>query len=191
VTHEKYFPITQENSGVNRLDIFNTIRTRRTVRNFKPDPIPQEVLHKLLQTARWSPSSSNTQPWHFVVVQNRETIKKLGEIATQGPFIADAPLIIVVLMDGAFRPGIDAGRAIQQMELFAWSEGMGTCFIGFKEVDQQRQVKELLNIPQEMELVTTLPFGYRAEAPKGKGVPRKPMSEIAHSESFGNPYSQD
>jgi nitroreductase len=191
VTHEKNFPITQEISGVNRVDIFNTIRTRRTVRNFKSDPIPQEVVHKLLQTARWSPSSSNTQPWHFVVVQNRETIKKLGEIATQGPFIADAPLIIVVLMDQAFRPGIDAGRAIQQMELFAWSEGMGTCFIGFKEVDQQRQVKELLNIPQEMELVTTLPFGYRAEAPKGKGVPRKPMSEIVHSESFGTAYSQD
>lgn len=171
------------------MDIFNTIRTRRTVRNFKSDPIPPEIVHKILQTARWSPSSSNTQPWHFVVVQNRETIKKLGQIATQGTFIADAPLIIVVVMDGAFRPGIDAGRAIQQMELYAWSEGMGTCFVGFREIDQQTQVKELLNIPQEMELVTTLPFGYRAEGPRGQGVPRKPMSEIAHSERFGNAYN--
>jgi|TARA_B100000809_G_scaffold244937_1_gene271359 nitroreductase len=173
------------------VDIFNTIKTRRTVRDFKPDPIPKDIVHKLLQTARWSPSSSNTQPWHFVAVQNRETIKKLGEIATQGSFIGNAPLIIVVVMDGAFRPGVDAGRAIQQMELYAWSEGMGTCFVGFREVDQQRQVKELLNIPQEMELITTLPFGYRIGRPKGQGVPRKPMSEIAHSESFGNPYSPD
>ncbi|MDP6455540.1 MAG: nitroreductase family protein [SAR202 cluster bacterium] len=170
------------------MDVFNTIRTRRTVRDFKPDPVPSEIVHKLLQTARWSPSSSNNQPWHFVAVQDRETIKKLGEIATQGPFIADAPLIIVVVMDGAFRPTLDAGRAIQQMELYAWSEGMGTCFIGFREVDQQRQVKELLDIPQEMELITTLPFGYRAEKPKGQGVPRKPLSEIAHSERFGNGY---
>ena len=81
------------------MDVFECIRTRRTVRNFKPDPIPQEIVHKILQAARWSPSSSNAQPWHFVAIQNRETIKQLGEIATQGPFIADAPLIIVVVMD--------------------------------------------------------------------------------------------
>ena len=171
------------------MDVFECIRTRRTVRNFKPDPIPQEIVHKILQTARWSPSSSNSQPWHFVAIQNRETIKQLGEIATQGPFITDAPLIIVVVMDGAFRPGVDAGRAIQQMELYAWSEGMGTCFVGFREVDQQRQVKELLNIPQEMELITTLPFGYRSEGFRGQGIPRKSMSEVAHSESFGHAYT--
>ncbi len=124
-----------------------------------------------------------------MVVPNRETIKKLGEIATQGSFIGNAPLIMVVVMDGAFRPGVDAGRAIQQMELYAWSGGMGTCFVGFREVDQQRQVKELLNIPQEMELITTLPFGYRAEGFRGQGIPRKSMSEVAHSESFGNAYA--
>lgn len=171
------------------MNVFECIRTRRTVRSFKPDSIPKEIVHNLLQSARWSPSSSNSQPWHFVVIQNRETIKQLGAIATQGPFIAEAPLIIVVLMDGAFRPGIDAGRAIQQMELYAWSEGMGTCFVGFREIDQQRQVKDLLNIPQEMDLITTLPFGYRVEGFRGQGIPRKSMSEVAHSESFDNAYT--
>lgn len=172
------------------MEVFDCIRTRRTVRAFKTDPIPPETVHRILQSARWSPSSTNSQPWHFIVVQDRETIGKLGDIATQGPFIADAPLIIVVVMDNAFRPGVDAGRAIQQMELYAWSEGMGTCFVGFREVDQQKQVKELLGIPQEMELITTLPFGYRAEGFRGQGIPRKPMSEIAHTERFGNAYSR-
>ncbi len=102
------------------MEVFDCIRTRRTVRAFKPDPIPPETVHRILQSARWSPSSTNSQPWHFIVVQDRETIGKLGDIATQGPFIADAPLIIVVVMDNAFRPGVDAGRAIQQMELYAW-----------------------------------------------------------------------
>ena len=93
-------------------------------------------------------------------------------------------------MDGAFRPGLDAGRAIQQMELLAWSEGLGTCFVGFREAEQQERVKELLSIPSNMELITVLPFGYRAEASQGQGVPRKPMSEIAHRNRFGDPFNR-
>ncbi len=73
------------------MEVFECIRRRRTVREFKPDPIPEEVVYKILQAGRWAPSSSNSQPWHFVVVQARDTLKKLGEMATQGSFIANAP----------------------------------------------------------------------------------------------------
>ena len=171
------------------MNVYDCIRTRRTVRNFKPDPVPPELVHKLLQAARWSPSSSNTMPWHLVVVTEPETIKRLGEIATQGPFLGDAPLAIAVIMEETNRPALDAGRAIQQMELLAWSEGLGTCFVGFREQSQQVAVKELLEIPQDMELITVLPFGYRGERPEGTGVPRKPMAEMAHVGKFGVPYT--
>ena len=171
------------------MNVYDCIRTRRTVRNFKPDPVPPELIHKLVQVVRWSPSSSNLQPWHVVVVTERDTIKKLGEIATQGSFIGDAPLAIAVVMEETNRAALDAGRAIQQMELLAWSEGMGTCFVGFREQSQQDAVKELLEIPQDMELITVLPFGYRGDTPKGTGVPRKAMSEMAHQGKFGVPYS--
>ena len=93
-------------------------------------------------------------------------------------------------MDGATRPQLDAGRAIQQMELVAWSQGVGTCFVGVRAEDQQRGVKELLGVPAEMELITLLPFGYRAEGDSGRGVPRKPMAEIAHRERFGQAYAR-
>lgn len=171
------------------LNVFDCIKTRRTVRNFKPDPIPEDIVYRIMEAARWSPSSSNSQPWHFVVISDDNILKSLGGIATQGPFIANAPLAIAVVMENAFRPGLDAGRAIQQMELMAWSEGLGTCFVGFREVEQQEKVKELLGIPSELELITVLPFGYREEGQRGRGTPRKPMQEIAHRNRFGETYA--
>ena len=82
---------------------------------------------------------------------------------------------------------MDAGRALQQMELIAWDEGLGTCFVGLRDEDQNRRVKALLGVPDGMELVTLLPFGYREEGFEGGGVARKPMSDMAHGERFGQP----
>ncbi len=166
------------------MDVYECIRSRRTVRDYKPDPIPPEALYKILQAARWAPSSSNTQKWHFVVVQDRDTLTALGGITTQGTFIAQAPLAVAVAMDDAPRPQLDAGRALQQMELMAWSQGIGMCFVGVRDPEQQRAVKELLNIPETMELITVLPFGYRDESVKRQGTPRIPMEEIVHWERF-------
>ena len=170
------------------MEVFRCIRTRRTVRDFTPDPVPDAVIHKILQAARWAPSSSNTQPWHFIVVRERDTIAALGRICTQGAFIGAAPLAIAIAMAGARRPQLDAGRALQQMELVAWDEGLGTCFVGIRG-EQQQEVKTLLGIPDELELVTVLPFGYRIARPPGAGTPRKPLSEIAHGERFGQSLS--
>jgi len=167
------------------MDVYQCIRSRRIVRDYKPDPIPQEVLHKILQAGRWAPSSSNTQKWHFIVVQDRDILATLGKIATHGPFIGQAPLAIAVVMDNAPRPQLDAGRALQQMELMAWSQGIGMCFVGVREADQQQAVKKLLSIPEAMELVTLLPFGYRTEGTQPPGTPRKPMQEIVHWGRFG------
>ena len=168
------------------MDIFDCLRSRRTVRSFKPDAVPDSVVNRILQAGRWAPSSRNLQPWHFIVIREPETLKTIGRIATSGAFVADAPLAIAIVMDNADRTELDSGRALQQMELAAWAEGLGTCFVGLRVEEQNRQVKELLRIPAEMELITVLPFGYRADDFRGRGVPRKPLSEIAHFETFGN-----
>ena len=167
------------------MDVYQCIRSRRTIRDYKPDPIPQELVRKILEAGRWAPSSSNTQKWHFIAVQNRDTLAELGKIATHGPFIGQAPLAIAVVMDDAPRPQLDAGRALQQMELMAWSEGVGMCFVGVREADQQQAIKQLLGIPEGMELITLLPFGYRAEGAEGSGAPRKAFEDIVHWERFG------
>ena len=112
---------------------------------------------------------------------------QIGRIAGTGSFIGDAPLAIAVVMENADQPQMDGGRALQQMELMAWSEGLGTCFVTLTESERER-IRELLKIPSRMDLITVLPFGYRSEELKGRGVPRKPLSEMVHNETFGDEY---
>ena len=83
---------------------YECIRTRRAVREFKSDLVPDAIVHNILRAGRWAPSSSNTQPWHFVIVRDRETRAALCRIATQGAFIGQAPLAIAIVMENARRP---------------------------------------------------------------------------------------
>ena len=171
------------------MSVYQTVISRRTVRDYTDEPVPEELVRRLLQAGRMAPSSSDSQPWHFVVVREPDTIARLGEIATQGSFLAGAPVVIAVCVVGdAPRGHLDAGRAIQQMEIVAWSEGLGACFVGVRQAEQQVAVKELLGIPDDVELVSLLPFGYRQEGFKRRGVRRKDMSTIAHRERFGTPW---
>ena len=71
-----------------------------------------------------------------------------------------------------------------------WSEGLGTCFVGVRQAEQQKAVKELLGIPEDMELITLMPYGYRVPGARGRGIPRKPMAEIAHRDRFGQPFQE-
>ncbi len=172
------------------MSVYDTVRSRLTVREFTDAPVPDEVVEKLLRAAQWAPSSRNLQPWRFVVIRDGDTLRKIADIASSGRFIADAPMAIAIAMDNADRPDLDTGRALQQMELVGWEEGLGTCFVGLRVASQNRRVKQLLDIPDDMELVTVLPFGYRADDQRGNmgRKNRKPLSEIAHSEKFGQPY---
>lgn len=84
------------------MDVFDAIKKRRSIRNFKPDAIPDEVLDKLLEALRLAPSGVNRQPWKFIVVKDKETREKIADAcrfnpsrATGQPFIAEAPVVIV------------------------------------------------------------------------------------------------
>ena len=101
--------------------------------------------------------------------------------------MADAPMAIAVAMENADRPDLDTGRAVQQMELVAWEEGLGTCFVGLRLAEQNRQIKELLGIPESFDLVTVLPFGYRLVESQGSQgrKSRKSLDEIVHWERYG------
>ena len=169
------------------MDVYEAVRTRLTVREFKPDPVPDEVVEKLLRAVQWAPSSRNRQPWRLVVVRDKDTLRKIGSIASSGRFVADAPMAIAVAMENADRPDLDTGRAVQQMELVAWEEGLGTCFVGLRLAEQNRQVKQLLAIPDSFDLVTVLPFGYRLDEGQGRlgRKNRKSLEDIVHWERYG------
>ena len=169
------------------MEAYRCIRSRLTVREFKPDPVPERVIRRMLQAARWAPSARNRQPWNFIVIQDRDTIAQIGGIASSGGFIGGSPLAVAVVMDRGGRPEFDAGRSLQQMELAAWSLGVGGCVAGVRGEENQK-VKELLDIPEDKELVTVVAFGYPTDEAAARSKSRKPISEFAHSERYGQVY---
>jgi nitroreductase len=167
------------------MDVFESIRTLLAVRNYRDTPVPDEVVRRILEAGRLTASGMNAQPWHFVVVQDRETLRQLGALARSGPYIAQAPLAVVVAVDKTRLAVSDASRAIQSMLLTAWSEGVGSNWVGFGGLDD---VGSLLGIPDTIDVLAILPLGYPAgEIGQGKKQ-RKPLGEIAHRERFGQPF---
>ena len=166
------------------MDTLRCIRTRREVRDYLDKPVPQESVQQILEAGRLAPSSKNSQPWHFIVIRNKDTLRRISDLTPTGKHIAQAPLAIAILMDGAKLPEIDGTRAAQNMVLAAWSLGIGSCWITNFYDDG---VKELLQVPQRMKLVTVMPFGYPTEPMTNRKKNRKPMSEIVHEEKFGQP----
>ena len=169
------------------MEVYQCIRSRLTVREFKPDSVPDRVIRQMLQAARWAPSARNRQPWNFVIIQNRDTLAQIGSIASSGGFIGGSPLAVAVVMDRGGRPEFDAGRSLQQMELAAWSQGVGGCVAGVRG-EENEKVKELLGIPEDKELVTVVAFGYPTDEAAARSKARKPISEFAHSERYGQSY---
>lgn len=168
------------------MNVEDAIRTMVAVRHYDERPVPDTIVRRILEAGRLSASASNSQPWHFIVVENRETLRRLGSLAKTGPYIAEAPLAIVVAIPHKAIAASDASRAIQNMLLTAWSEGVGSNWVGFWGLDG---VKDVLGIPEELDVLAILPLGYPA-TPVGKGVKkRKPLAEIASRERFGDPFA--
>jgi nitroreductase len=168
------------------METFEAIRTVLAVRHFKDAPIPDPIIRQIVEAGRLTASGSNRQPWHFIVVRDKETLRQLGQLARTGPYIPQASLAIVVAMDPSPLAASDGSRAIQDMMLAAWSQGVGSNWVGYNNLPE---VNSLLGIPQEVSVLAILPFGYPAEA-VGKGQKkRKPLAEVAYNERWGNPFA--
>ena len=168
------------------METFEAIRTVLAVRQFRDTPIPEDVVRQIVEAAHLTASSMNGQPWHFIVVQNKDTLRQLGALAKTGRYIAQAPLAIVVGMTGGPFAVSDASRAIQDMILAAWSRGVASNWVGFHGLDA---VNPLLGIPDNVEVLAIVPFGYPAQPAGAGNKKRKPLGEIVHRERFGQPFA--
>jgi nitroreductase len=167
------------------MDVFEAVRTILAVRRYQDRPVPEDVIRRIVEAGHLTASSMNMQPWHFIVVQDRDTLRQLGALAPTGPYIAQAALAIVVAIDKTRFAVSDASRAIQSILLTAWAEGVGSNWVGFGGLED---VKALLSIPAELDLLAILPFGYPVD-PVGRGKKqRKPLAEVAHRERYGQPF---
>jgi len=168
------------------MDVFEAVRTVVAVRTYQDRPVPAEIVRRVVEAGRLTGSSMNGQPWHFIVVEDRETLRQLGAVARSGPYTAQAPVAIVVAIEQTKFAVSDASRAIQSMILTAWSAGVGSNWVGFLGLPD---VKALLGIPDGLEVLAVLPFGYPAR-PAGRGKKqRKALSEVAHRERFGQAFT--
>lgn len=169
------------------MNVFEAIKNRRSVRNYKPDSIPEEKLKKVLAAARLAPSAKNRQEWKFVVVRDGQKRKMLATAAMNQSFVGQAPVVIAAVSlapnhtMGCGVPSypVDLAIAVDHMTLKAVEEGLGTCWIG---AFSQEKVKEILKIPEEYKVVILLPLGYPADSPKSKS--RKSFEEIVSFEEF-------
>lgn len=169
------------------MDVFDAVRTVLAVRGYQERPIPEDLIGRIVEAGRLSASASNRQPWHFVVITERETLQRLGQAVTTGSYVAGAPMAIVVAVERESRFGIsDASRAIQSMVLTAWDAGVGSNWTGFAGMDQ---VRSILDIPEDYDAIALLPFGYPAEERRAGKKARRPLSEVASRERFGQPFS--
>jgi nitroreductase len=173
------------------MDLLAAITQRRSIRQYKKQPLTEGTIEKLLDAARLAPSAGNVQPWHFVVAENFATKQALMNAAYGQKFLEEAAAVIVVCADeqlaeesyGARGKTLycyqDTAAAIQNILLTAVSLGLGTCWMGaFKE----DAIKAVINAPQTMRVVALIPVGYPAESPAPR--PRRSLSEIVHKEHF-------
>jgi nitroreductase len=168
--------------GSATMDTYEAVRTMLAVRSYQDRPVPDQLVRRIVEAGHLSASAGNQQPWHFIVVQNRDTLRQLGELAKTGPYIAQAPLAIAVVIEKTRVAVSDASRAIQSMMLTAWSEGVGSNWAGFGGLDA---IKPVLRIPEELDLLAIVPFGYPASA-VGRGKKnRKQLGQIASREQYG------
>ena len=165
------------------MDTFECIRKRRDIRSYIKEDVPDDTIKKIIEAGRLAPSAMNRQPWHFIVIKNKDMLEELSQFCVSGRFMVDASFAVVVVTEPVNKwHEIDGARAVQNMALAAWNEGVGCCWIA--AIDREK-VKERLNIPRNLHVLTILPFGYPFEFTVKRKKTRKSPDEVFHWERFG------
>jgi len=179
-------------SDLRPMEFFEVVCKRRSVRRFKHNDVEDSKIRKVLEAAIWAPSGSNIQPWRFVVVKDKDLIKKI-KMFSPGMF-SEPPVLIVVCSDEkeALEKGgslgrdylsiVDCAMATQNILLASCAVGLGSCVI--KSFDEAA-VKKILGLPEHFSPELIVALGYPDEEPKPPK--RKPLSEITFLNRYGEP----
>jgi nitroreductase len=181
------------------MDVFEAIKNRRSVRQYKDTPVSEEVLNKVLEAARWAPSWANTQCTRYVVIKDAATKARLAETVNKGnpstEALKNAPIVIVAcaeLKRSGFYKGevstdrgewfmFDVGIAMEHLALAAHALGLGTVHVGF--IPDSKKVEEIIGTPEGVVAVEMTPLGYPSA--DAKAPPRKELSDIVFYEKYG------
>ena len=170
------------------MNVSDAIRTKRAVRQFQDQPLTEGAVHAILNAGRRAQSSKNTQPWHFIAIRDRATLKTLSQLGQFAMHLQGAALGVAILTPdptSRFSVMFDAGQAAAYMQLAAWELGIGSCLATIYQPDQAR---ELLGFPADWHIRIAISFGYPHDAAQLSIKPvkggRKPMAEIVHCDRW-------
>lgn len=166
------------------MDTFECITTKIEIREFKSQDVPSEIRLKVLEAARQTGTGLNTQHWRFILVENKDNLRKMAEDSTSGSWVAAANFAVIVLTNPKYNFHlIDAGRVLQNMQLTAWNHGIGSgLFTGISE----ERLRSDFAIPKELSPTIIIGFGYPARKITGKRKNRLPLHELVYYEKYGN-----
>lgn len=162
---------------------------QRQTREFTAEPVSASDLESLLETMRFTGSASNRQPWQFLVVRDTGTIAKLAEATQYTGWIVGAPLLLIVLTEGAnhFAHDYDLGRVDERILLASQALGLGAGIVTFWNDESQALARETLGLPDDWSMYSAVAVGHpAASARPAKLGGRKPLSELVHWDRFGN-----
>jgi len=172
-------------------EVVTELRKVRQARQFGPDSVPQEAVNQLLETARWTGSSRNTQPWHFIVITDKEQLRQISIVRTAINWVAGAPMAIAIVLDGANDTSetYDEGRVTERLFIAARLLGLGGGTAWFGDAAQQAQAKQVLGIPAEKTAHSVAVIGYptttKDHRPNPAASGRKPLAEIVSYGHYG------
>lgn len=159
------------------------LKSRRSIRRFKPQEVPLEVISSILDVARYAPSAGNKQPWIFIVVLNKEVRSMLAKIHTWAFPLEDAPVNIVVACSKDVSPHsfqVDCANAAMYIMLAAHALGLGTVWI--QSLRNISEIQKIVKLPENYIPVAIIALGYPDESPGPR--PRKALSEVMCIEEF-------
>jgi nitroreductase len=179
------------------MNVYGAVLTNIAVREFTDEPLKDEHLIRILDAARLCQSGKNLQPWYFIVLRDRSTLDALAELmkgdVDEGIMKRSHTAIVIISDPQSEFDVVDAGRAAQNMTLVAWELGIGSVFISGPEpperIPYRKKAKQLLGIPDHLNLVDLIVFGYPRRRRMVTRKNRKALKEIVFEGRFGHPIT--
>ncbi len=165
------------------MEAFDCIATKLDIREYSNEDVPADIRSNILEAARLTGTGLNTQHWRFVLVKDKDNLKRLAEDSTSGKWVAGANFAIIVLTNPKYGfHMIDAGRVLQNMQLAAWDQGIGSgLFTGVKE----EKLRHDFAIPMDLNPAVIVGFGYPVRKLTGKRKNRLPRDDLVFYEKYG------
>ncbi len=160
------------------------LKTRRSIREYSDKEIAKELLEKIVEAARFSPTARNVQPWEFIIVTQPVSLKKLAELAENGRFLAQAKACIVVFCADTKYYLEDGCAATCNILLAAASLGIGSCWVAGDKKPYCTDVAKLLSVPAAYKLVSLVALGYPKSKDSFRSAEKRALKELLHWEKF-------